>query len=145
MAPLFVLTIGFALLRGLGFAGVEALDGWQPSLRGGLAAMLLLTASAHFGSRRRDLVAMVPARLPRPELLVTLTGGLELAVAAAVLFNETATWAGAVFAGLLIAMFPANVRASKEHLSIGGRPATPVGPRALMQAVFLAAAVGVAL
>ncbi len=145
MVPLFVLTMGFGVLRGLGLAGVDALDGWQPSLRGALAAMLLVTASAHFGSRRRDLVAMVPSRLPRPELLVTLTGLLELGVAVAVLFNETATWAGTVFAGLLVAMFPANVRAADEHLSIGGRPATPVGPRALMQAVFLAAAVGVAL
>ncbi len=99
----------------------------------------------HFGSRRRDLVAMVPVGLPRPELLVTLTGLLELAVAVAVLFKESATWAGAVFARLLIAMFPANLRASNEHLSIGGRPATPVGPRALVQAVFLVAAVAVAL
>ena len=143
MAPLFVLTIGFAVLRGMGLAGVEALDGWQPALRGALAAMLLLTASAHFGSRRRDLVAMVPPRLPRPELLVTVTGILELAVAAAVLFDATATWAGAVFAGLLVAMFPANVRASSSRLSIGGRPATPVGPRAVIQLVFLAAAIAV--
>lgn len=145
MAPLFVLTIGFGVLRGLGLAGVEPLDAWQPSLRGALALMLLLTASAHFGSRRPDLVAMVPSRLPRPELLVTLTGLLELGVAGAVLFNETATWGGALFAGLLIAMFPANVRASSEHLSLGGRPATPVGLRAVMQVLFLAAAVGVAL
>ena len=145
MAPLFVLTIGFAVLRGIGLAGVEALDGWQPALRGALAAMLLLTASAHFGSRRRDLVAMVPPRLPHPELLVTLTGILELAVAGAVLCDATAVWAGAVFAGLLLAMFPANVRASSDHLSIGGRPATPIGPRAVMQVVFLAAAVAVGL
>ena len=145
MAPLLVLTIGFAVLRGIGLAGVEALDGWQPALRGALAAMLLLTASAHFGSRRRDLVAMVPPRLPRPELLVTLTGILELAVAAAVLFDATAAWAGTVFAGLLVAMFPANVRASSSHLSIGGRPATPVGPRAVIHIVFLAAAVAVGL
>lgn len=145
MAPLIVLIVGFALLRGIGVAGVDAMDGWQPALRGGLAAMLLLTASAHFGSRRRDLVAMVPPRLPRPDLLVTLTGILELAVAAAVLFETTATWAGAVLAGLLVAMFPANVRASSSHLSIGGRPATPVGPRALIQIVFVAAAVAVGL
>lgn len=145
MVPMFVLTIAFAALRGLGLAGVEALDGWQPSLRGALAAMLLLTASAHFGSRRKDLVAMVPRRLPRPDLLVTLTGLLELSVAAAVLFDETATWGGAVFAGLLIAMFPANARAANRHLTIGGRPATPLGPRAAMQALFLTAAIGVAL
>jgi uncharacterized membrane protein len=145
MAPLFVLTIAFAGLRGLGLAGVEALDGWQPALRGALAAMLLLTASAHFGSRRKDLIAMVPSRLPRPDLLVTMTGVMELAVAAAVLFDETATWGGVLFAGLLIAMFPANVRAADRHLTIGGQPATPVGPRAVMQALFLAAAIGAAL
>ena len=145
MAPLLVLTVGFAFLRGLGLAGVEALDGWQPSLRGALAAMLLLTASAHFGARRKDLVAMVPFRLPRPEVLVTVTGFLELAVAVAVIFDATATWAGLLFAGLLVAMFPANVRASSRHLSIGGRPATPVGPRAVMQALFLAAAIAVGL
>jgi uncharacterized membrane protein len=145
MAPLFVLTLGFAVLRGLGLAGVDALDGWQPSLRGALAAMLLLTSSAHFGSRRKDLVAMVPTRLPRPDLLVTATGLLELGVAVAVLFDATATWAGLLFGGLLVAMFPANVRASSRHLSIGGQPATPVGPRAVMQAIFLAAAVAVGL
>ena len=145
MAPLLVLTVAFAGLRGLGVAGVDALDGWQPALRGALTAMLLLTASAHFGSRRRDLIAMVPSRLPRPDLLVTVTGVLELAVAAAVLFEETATWGGALFAGLLIAMFPANVRAADRHLTIGGRPATPVGPRAVMQVLFLAAAIGVAV
>ena len=72
-------------------------------------------------------------------------GSPERAVAAAVLFDATATWAGLVLAGLLVAMFPANVRASSHHLSIGGRPATPVGPRAVMQAVFLAAAVAVGL
>jgi uncharacterized membrane protein len=145
MAPLFVLAVGFAVLRGLGLAGVEALDTWQLPLRGGLAAMLLLTASAHFGSRRRDLVAMVPPRLPRPELLVSITGILELAVGAAVPFDTTAPWAGALFAGLLVAMFPANVRASSNKLSIGGRPATPVGPRAAIQLGFLAAAIAVGL
>lgn len=145
MVPLIVLTAAFAGLRGLGFAGVDALDGWQPALRGALAAMLLLTASAHFGSRRKDLIAMVPSRLPRPDLLVTLTGLLELGVAVAVLFDETAVWGGGLFAGLLLAMFPANVRAAERHLTIGGQPATPVRPRAVMQAVFLAAAIGVAL
>lgn len=88
---------------------------------------------------------MVPRRLPRPDLLVTVTGLLELAVAAAVLFDETARWGGALFAGLLIAIFPANAQAANRHLTIGGRPATPLGPRAAMQALFLAAAVGVAL
>ena len=45
--------------------------------------MFLLTGIAHFGSRRAGFVEMVPPRLPRPALLVTVTGVLELAGALA--------------------------------------------------------------
>lgn len=40
--------------------------------------MFLLTASAHWGKRRPDLIRMVPPSLPRANLLVTITGLLEL-------------------------------------------------------------------
>ena len=38
---------------------------------------------------------------------------------------------------MLIAMFPANVYAN-HHLSLGGKPVTPIVPRTLLQIVFLA-------
>ncbi len=44
---------------------------------------------------------------------------------------------------LLVALFPANVRAAREGLTIAGLPVTPLLPRALLQAVFLAATLGV--
>jgi uncharacterized membrane protein YphA (DoxX/SURF4 family) len=70
--------------------GLDALDGWLPALRVGLALMFLLTGLAHFGlGRRADLVAVVPPRLPRPELLVTLTGVPELAGATGLLLPAT--------------------------------------------------------
>ena len=79
MAPLIALVAGTALARLAGLAGVAALDGWHPALRVGLALMFVLTGVAHFAVRRRaGLIAMVPPRLPRPDLLVTVTGVLEL-------------------------------------------------------------------
>jgi uncharacterized membrane protein len=44
---------------------------------------------------------------------------------------------------LLIAVFPANVRAARHRLAIAGRPALPLLPRALIQVAFLAATIAV--
>jgi uncharacterized membrane protein len=145
MAPLIALLTGFTLARLAGQAGVDALDGWQPALRVGLALMFLLTGTAHFTSRRRDLVAMVPARLPRPDLLVTATGVLELAGAAGLLLPATAPWAATGLALLMLAMFPANVSAARRKLTLGGRPVTPLGPRTLLQVLFVMVAVAAAV
>ncbi len=52
MAPLIALLAGTALARIAGLLGVDALDGWHPALRVGLALMFVLTGVAHFASRR---------------------------------------------------------------------------------------------
>ena len=145
MAPLLTLVAGNALARLLGLLGVEALDGWWPALRVGLALMFLLTGAAHFGlGRRAALVAMVPPRLPRPDLLVTVTGVLELAGALGLLLPVTARLAAGCLAMLMVAMFPANYSAARRHLKLNGRPVTPLPARTLMQLTFVAAAVAVA-
>lgn len=146
MAPLIALLAGSTVARLIGLAGVDALDGWWPALRVGLALMFVLTGLAHFGlGRRADLIAMVPPSLPRPELLVTLTGVLELAGALGLLLPATARLAAACLALLMILMFPANVSAARRRVQLGGRPATPLALRTPMQVVFVAAAVSVAL
>ncbi|MFI7076041.1 DoxX family membrane protein [Micromonospora sp. NPDC049903] len=145
MAPLIALVAGTALARLAGLAGVSVLDGWQPALRVGLAVMFVLTGIAHFTGRRRDLIEMVPPRLPRPDLLVTVTGVLELAGAAGLLVPATARWAAAGLAVLMLAMFPANVSAARRKLTLGGRPVTPLGVRTALQVAFLAAAIAVAV
>ncbi|WP_437682881.1 DoxX family protein [Sorangium sp. So ce131] len=145
MAPLLVLAVSFVLLLGLGRLGVRHLASWVTCLRYALAAMFLLTASAHWGSRRAELVAMVPPALPYPELLVTATGVLEIAGAAALLVPRLAPWAAAGLTILLVAMFPANVHAARAGLTLGGSPVTPLVPRTLIQIVFLAATVAVAI
>jgi uncharacterized membrane protein len=136
MEPLIALVVGFLAARLAGLAGVDALDGWQPALRVGVALMFLLTAFAHFFPKlRATLVAMVPPRLPRPELLVTVTGLLELAGAVGVLIPATAAWAALGLVLMMLAMFPANVSAARRGLP----GATRLGPRTALQVLFVGA------
>ena len=139
MVPFIVLVATTLLLKVIGLAGVSLFDSTAWCLRGGLAVMFLLTASAHWGKRRADLIAMVPRAFPRPELIVSVTGVLEILGAVGLLIPSLAPIAAACLAILLIALFPANVRAAREHLTLGGRPATPLPLRTILQIVFLAA------
>lgn len=68
---------------------------WEIPLRAGAFAMFLLTGIVHFVGMRAELAAMVPAALPQPELIVTVTGILELAGAAGMLvrpFDPLGGW-----------------------------------------------------
>ena len=101
--------------------------------------MFLLTASAHWGRQRADLIAMVPRAFRRPDLMVSATGVLEILGAVGLLIPATAPVAAACLTMLLIALFPANIRAAREGLTIGGRPATALPLRTLLQLAFLVA------
>ncbi|WP_159944366.1 MULTISPECIES: DoxX family protein [unclassified Nocardiopsis] len=141
MAPLIALAGVTALLLALGAAGVRPLRSWPLALRGGLAAMFTLTGVSHFVGMREELISMVPPALPAPALLVTVTGVLELAGAAGLLWARTAPWAAAGLSLLLVAMFPANVYAITAGVETGLTDDLAV--RTAMQAVFLAAALAV--
>src|SRR5262245_39915317 len=137
MVPLGLLVILFLLL--------VVPFGWHTALRVGLAGMFLLTASAHWGKRRPDLIRMVPKGFPRPDLLVTFTGICEILGAIGLLAPSFARWAAIGLALLLIAVFPANVRAAREGITIGGKPATPLVARSLTQGFFLIVTITVAI
>ena len=139
MFPFIVLVISTMLLRGIGVAGVALFNDWTWCLRGGLALMFLFAASAHWGKQRGDLIAMVPRVIPRPDLMVSATGVLEILGAVGLLIPPIAPVAAACLAMLLIALFPANIRAARQGLTIGGRPATALPLRTLLQLVFLVA------
>ena len=146
MVPFTALIGGFVALRLLGMAGVDMLDGWQPALRGALALMFVVTGVPHFlPSWRCDFVAMIPAAFPRPALLVTVTGALELAGAAGLLLPALAPYAAIGLALLMIAMFPANVSAARRGLTLAGKPVTPLLARTALQVLFVAAAVAAAV
>lgn len=132
MIPVLVLGVTTVVLQITG-----AMDGWMAALRGGFAAMFAVTASAHWGRRRPDLVRMVPPRFGHAERWVTVTGWLEIAGAIGLLIPRMAPLAAGCLAVLLVALFPANVRAAREQLSIGGVRATPLVPRTLMQLGFI--------
>ncbi len=138
MIPLAVLAISFAVLRGAGLLGVTALNEVNLPLRIALCLMFLVTASAHWGRGRPDLIRMVPPAFPQAGLLVSITGILEILGAAGLLVPVTARAAAVCLAILLLALFPANIRAARKRLTILGRPAPGLALRGAIQAVFLA-------
>jgi uncharacterized membrane protein len=139
MEPLITLIVVTLVLLIIGAAGVRRLRPWHVALRGGLAAMFTLTGVAHFVGMRQEIIEMVPPFIPAPELLVDVTGVLELAGAAGLLIPRLAPLAAGGLTLMLIAMFPANV-----HLALTGTELEPLQellPRTLLQVVFLAATI----
>jgi len=103
-----------------------------------LASMLLLTGAAHFGGdMRQDMIRMVPPMFPRPALIVAITGVFELLGAVGLLIRRTRSLAGVLLALLFVAMFPANVYAAEQGLTLGGAPVTPLWLRLPEQIVFV--------
>jgi uncharacterized membrane protein len=143
MAPFLVLVVVTLVQLAAGAAGVRGLRRWPVALRNGLAAMFVFTGISHFVGMRADLISMVPPGLPAPGVLVTITGVLELAGAVGLLLPRTVPWAAGGLAALLVAMFPANVYAAIEGLTISGAPAMALIPRTLLQLLFLAATLAV--
>jgi uncharacterized membrane protein len=83
---------------------------------------------------------MVPPVFPLPDLLVTGTGVLEILGAAGLLIPSIAPYAAFALFLLLIVVFPANVHAARQRLTIAERPVPGLWARTLLQVVFLAAA-----
>jgi uncharacterized membrane protein len=148
MAPLITLllsTIAARSIGWLGWLGGAYVNNWTAAIAVGLAAMFLLTGFSHFAPPlRRDLIAIVPPRLPAPGYLVTVTGLLELLGAVGLLVPATRVAAAVCLLVLMLAMFPANVYASR----MADPPTsmtTRLPLRTAIQVIFLAAAVAVAI
>jgi len=136
-------TLGARLVGLLGPDGWDYVDSWPEAVAVGLAAMFVVTGIAHFvNPLRRDMIAIVPPRLPAPALLVTVTGALELLGAAGLLYPPIRVAAAVCLFLLMVAMFPANVYASRM-------PAPPksmttrLDVRTAEEAIYLAAAAAV--
>jgi uncharacterized membrane protein len=114
MAVIITLVMGTLGARLVGWLGVDYVDGWPQAVAVGLAAMFVMTGVAHFvPAMRRDMIAIVPPRLPAAGMLVTVTGVLELVGAAGLLYPPTRVAAAVCLFVLMLAMFPANVCASR--------------------------------
>ena len=145
MAVFLTLVLGSVAARAAGVFGVGYVDTWPKAIAVGLAGMFVMTGIAHFvDPLRRDMIAIVPPRLPAPALLVTVTGVLELAGALGLLYPPTRSAAAVCLFLLMLAMFPANVyvaRMPNPPKSMTSR----LGVRTAEEAVYLAAAVVVAI
>ena len=138
MIVLIVLGAAMLLARLAGAVGVEALDSWPAATRVGLAAMLLLTASAHFNAMRHDLARMVPPAIPHPMEFVYFTGVCEIFGAFGLLVPRVRIAAALALIVLFVAVLPANVHAARAGLTLGGKPVTPLAVRVPMQILFIA-------
>jgi uncharacterized membrane protein len=141
MAPLIVVIVASAAFWFAGRLGVTIFQHTSTVLRTALGLMFFLTASAHWGKRRRELIRMVPPSFSRPALLVTVTGLLEILGAIGLFIPVTARAAGICLALLLMALFPANIHAAREKLTIAGQPVPAIPVRTSIQIVFVAALV----
>ena len=141
MAVAITLVLGTLGARLVGWLGVDYVDSWPQAVAVGLAAMFVMTGVAHFvPAMRRDMIAIVPPRLPAPGLLVTVTGVFELVGAAGLLYPPTRIAAAVCLFVLMLIMFPANIYASR----IPNPPksmTTRLDVRTVEEVVFLAAAV----
>jgi uncharacterized membrane protein len=107
-------TLGARLVGPLGPESWDYVDRWPQAIAVGLAAMFVMTGVAHFApSMRRDMIAIIPPRLPAAGLLVTITGVLELVGAAGLLYPPTRVASAVCLFLLMLVMFPANLYASR--------------------------------
>lgn len=145
MAPLITLVLGTFAAQLVGLLGVDYVGSWPAAIAVGLAAMFLVTGIAHFvNPLRRDLIAIVPPKLPAPGLLVTVTGVLELLGAVGLLYPPTRVAAAISLGVMMLAMFPANVYASRMP-SPPKSMTTQLPLRTVEQIVFVGAALVVGL
>jgi uncharacterized membrane protein len=73
-----------------------------------LAGLLATSATLHF-LRPKPFISMVPRSLPRPDLLVAVSGAAELGCAALIAVPCLRPFGGVAAAIVFVAVFPANV------------------------------------
>lgn len=132
MAPLIALLLTYAVAR---FLLRHRADPRLPG-RIALAVMLVMTGVVHF-TRTDALVAMVPAMLPLPQLLVYATGVAELGFALLLLARPTPAL-GCSLALFFVALLPANIYSAAAEVGLGGHGLAYLWFRIPLQVLFIA-------
>jgi uncharacterized membrane protein len=138
MLPLLMLIFAFAAFR-LAGAGIPYFADREHALRAALGVMFLFTASAHWGKLKADLIRMVPSAFGNGGIWVSATGVAEILIAAGLQIPHAARAAAICAMAMLVAIFPANAKAARERLTLGGRPVPSFWVRFGIQLIFLAA------
>jgi uncharacterized membrane protein len=142
-----VLVVSLLVFRLLGLLGVRRFATWRVSAAHALAAMLVVTAGAHFVPagvtfmpNHADMVNMVPPFVPFPSFMVYASGVLELLGAAGLVLSGTRRAAGISLAVLFVLLLPANIHAAVSDASFNGEAATPLWLRIPEQVLYIAIA-----
>jgi uncharacterized membrane protein len=93
-------------------------------LRWILTVFMTFAGVMHF-VKPGPFVAMVPAQLPSPLLLVQLSGVAEILGGLGLILPQTRRFAAWGLIALYIAVFPANVNMAVNHLPLDGKPVAP--------------------
>ncbi len=109
--------------------------GWlQWALRIVVSVPLLVSGVGHF-VRTALFAGIIPPIFPHRELLVLLSGVLEIAGAIGLLLPAFSRSAATCLALLMVAIFPANVYAANQ--TIGGLRMPSVPARTAMQMIYI--------
>ncbi len=92
----------------------------------GLVLAFLVTLFGVAGALRflrpGSFLSIVPAMLPRPDLVVAVSGIAELLGAAGLVRRQTRRAAGFGLIALLVAVFPANIKMLADAVAAGASP-----------------------
>ena len=115
--------------------------GFKRVARWAMVVFMVASGIGHFAITD-SYVAMVPAALPAPKLLVWLSGLAELAGGIGLVLPWPALRRAAAIgiSLLLVAVFPANINMAIHHLPLGDAPVSPLllWLRLPLQLVFIA-------
>ena len=113
--------------------------GWRDHARRGLAAALIVAGISHF-TNVEPFVQHLPDWVPAREMVVYLTGAIEIVLGAALMCWRTGrSTIGRMVAAYLIAVFPANVYVAVSDVDVTGQPGgAHAWIRLPLQALFVA-------
>jgi uncharacterized membrane protein len=103
-----------------------------------LALLFILAGILHFTLLRDDFTRMVPPALPYPLQIVLITGALEILGGIGLLLEPTRRFAGIALIVYLVAVFPANAYAARNHIPFRGHPQPSIPVRLVIQLLLIA-------
>jgi uncharacterized membrane protein len=119
MTPLLLLLSGFGILF---LVNRFLLKGkLSLSFRGrcAMAFMLLFTGTAHF-TNTAEMVQMLPGFIPLKQETIYLTGIIELAAAAGLVWDKFSRATSILLIIFFLAILPANIIGSLKQVQLGG-------------------------
>jgi uncharacterized membrane protein len=140
MIPLIVLVGSFLLLLAVRVLYKELTLEWAGRIA--FSVMILFTGSSHF-YLTEGMVMSMPPFLPAKQALVYFTGALEIGLGLALVVTKRPVMVAWLLLAYLVAVFPANVYATLNHVDIENATHTGPGPsylffRAPLQLFFMA-------